>query len=134
MTTIGQHAAIERVAMLSVHTSPVATLGSKDAGGMNVHVRELAYELGREGVEVDLFTRRSDPVTPEIVQIADRVRVVTIDAGPPEPMTKDDVFCVLPEFATQCALYSLRAGTRYDIVHSHYWLSGWASHLLAIRN
>ncbi|HRA32482.1 MAG TPA: glycosyltransferase [Thermomicrobiales bacterium] len=130
MTTIGQHAAIERVAMLSVHTSPVATLGSKDAGGMNVHVRELAYELGREGVEVDLFTRRSDPVTPEVVQIADRVRVVTIDAGPPEPMTKDDVFCVLPEFATQCALYSLRAGTRYDIVHSHYWLSGWASHLL----
>ena len=105
MTTIGQHAAIERVAMLSVHTSPVATLGSKDAGGMNVHVRELAYELGREGVEVDLFTRRSDPVTPEVVQIADRVRVVTIDAGPPEPLTKDDVFCVLPEFTKQCALY-----------------------------
>lgn len=121
---------IERVAMMSVHTSPVATLGGKDAGGMNVHVRELARELGREGVDVDIFTRRSDTHTPEVVDISDRVRVVTIDAGAPAPIAKDEVFCVLPDFANACALYSLRAGSRYDIVHSHYWLSGWASHLL----
>ena len=116
--------------MLSVHTSPVATLGGKDAGGMNVHVRELARELGREGVEVDVFTRRVDPATPAVEEIADRVRVVTIDAGPATPVGKDEVFCFLPEFASECALYSLRAGVRYDIIHSHYWLSGWAAHLL----
>ncbi len=126
----GRSSPIERVAMLSVHTSPVATLGGKDAGGMNVHVRELARELGRVGVEVDIFTRRSDDTTPEVAVIADRVQVVTIDAGPPARMAKDEVFCVLPDFASECALYSLRAGTRYDVVHSHYWLSGWASHLL----
>ncbi|MCO5175523.1 MAG: glycosyltransferase [Thermomicrobiales bacterium] len=121
---------VNRVAMLSVHTSPVATLGGKDAGGMNVHVRELATELGRQGVDVDIFTRRSDPHTPEAVDIADRVRLVTIDAGPAADLPKDEVFCYLPDFANQCALFSLREGVRYDVVHSHYWLSGWASHLL----
>lgn len=121
---------INRVAMLSVHTSPIATLGGKDAGGMNVHVRELATELGRQGVYVDIFTRRSDTRTPESIDIADRVRLVTIDAGPPSDLNKDEIFCYLPDFANQCALYSLREGVRYDVVHSHYWLSGWASHLL----
>lgn len=121
---------IERVAMLSVHTSPVATLGGRDAGGLNVHVRELGRQLDALGVEVDVFTRREDPHTPEIQSLSPRVRVITIDAGPPAEMFKDDVFCVLPEFASEVALFSLRDGVRYDVVHSHYWLSGWAAHLL----
>jgi len=121
---------ISRVAMLSVHTSPLATLGGKDAGGMNVHVRELAAELGRQGVDVDIFTRRSDQHTPAAIDVNDRVRLITIDAGPAVDLPKDETFCYLPDFANECALFSLREGVRYDIVHSHYWLSGWASHLL----
>jgi D-inositol-3-phosphate glycosyltransferase len=115
---------------MSVRTSPVATLGGKDAGGMNVHVRELACQLGACGVEVDMFTRRVDESTPEVVELDERVRVVSIEAGPAAAVPKEDLFCLLPEFASEAALYSLRAGTRYDVVHSHYWLSGWASHLL----
>jgi D-inositol-3-phosphate glycosyltransferase len=116
--------------MISVHTSPVAMLGGKDAGGLNVYVRELARQLDACGVEVDIFTRRTDPRTPEVVELSDRVHVVSIDAGPVAPIPKDELFCLLPEFATEAALYSLRAGVRYDAVHSHYWLSGWAAHLL----
>jgi D-inositol-3-phosphate glycosyltransferase len=116
--------------MLMVHTSPVATLGSKDAGGMNVYVRELARQLDACGIDVDVFTRRSDPFTPEVVELSDRVRVISITAGPAEPVHKNELFGLLPEFAAETALFSLRDGVRYDVVHSHYWLSGWASHLL----
>ncbi|HYI15221.1 MAG TPA: glycosyltransferase [Thermomicrobiales bacterium] len=116
--------------MISVHTSPVAMLGGKDAGGLNVYVRELARQLDACGVDVDIFTRRTDSTTPEVAQISERVRVVSIEAGPPTVVPKDDLFCLLPEFASEAALYSLRAGVRYDAVHSHYWLSGWAAHLL----
>jgi D-inositol-3-phosphate glycosyltransferase len=123
-------ARIERVAMITVHTSPVATLGGKDAGGLNVHVRDLARQLALCGVLIDIFTRRVNPLTPEVVEIADGVRVISIQAGPAEEIDKDELFSVLPEFAAGAALFSLREGIRYDVVHSHYWLSGWAAHLL----
>lgn len=121
---------VRRVAMISVHTSPLAILGGRDAGGLNVYVRELAQQLDAARIMVDIFTRRYDNDTPEIVQISERVRVISIDAGPSEPVSKDDLFCLLPEFASEVALFSLREGIRYDIIHSHYWLSGWVAHLL----
>jgi D-inositol-3-phosphate glycosyltransferase len=121
---------VERVAMLSVHTSPVAMLGGKDAGGLNVYVCQLARQLDQLGVCVDIFTRRADPSTPEVSYISGRVRVVSIDAGPATELSKDDIFAYLPDFASEVALFSLREGIRYDVAHSHYWLSGWAAHLL----
>ena len=121
---------IQRVAMISVHTSPLAILGGKDAGGLNVYVRELSRQLDASHVMVDIFTRRFDESTPEIVELSERVRVISIEAGPAETVPKDDLFCLLPEFASEVALFSLRKGLRYDIVHSHYWLSGWVANLL----
>ena len=121
---------IQRVAMVSVHTSPSATLGGQDAGGLNVYVRELGRQLARNGVAVDIFTRRSDPFTDDIVEIADGVRVIYITAGPATALPKDDLFAYLPEFANEMALFSLQSGLRYDVVHTHYWLSGWVGHLL----
>ncbi len=121
---------IERVAMISVHTSPIAMLGGKDAGGLNVYVRELARQLDACGVFVDIFTRRVDNETSEIVALSERIRIVSIEAGPRTTVAKDDLFSLLPEFANEVALFSLREGVRYDAVHSHYWLSGWAAHLL----
>lgn len=121
---------VQRVAMISVHTSPLAMLGGKDAGGLTVYVRELARQLEASRVHVDIFTRRFDESTPEIVEISERVRVISIEAGPVEEVPKDDLFCFLPEFASEVALFSLREGLRYDIIHSHYWLSGWVAHLL----
>ncbi len=123
-------APVRRAAMISAHTSPLATLGGKDAGGMNVYVRELASHLSRRGLPVDIFTRRTDPTTPESVSLCPHVNVVTITAGPAEPLDKHALFPHLPEFASEMALYALRRGVRYDVVHAHYWLSGWIAHLL----
>src|SRR6476619_2615013 len=118
-----------RVASISVHTSPLATLGGKDAGGMNVYVRELSCHTAQLGLPVDVFTRRTDPETPEITQICEGVNLISITAGPAQPVDKNRLFDLLPEFAEQMALYSLRAGVRYDVVHAHYWLSGWVAEL-----
>jgi D-inositol-3-phosphate glycosyltransferase len=113
--------------MISVHTSPIATLGAKDAGGMNVYVRELSRQLGRQGVAVDLFTRRVDTTTPDVITIGDNVRVIYITAGPPAPVAKEALIGYLGEFASEMALFGLRDGVSYDVVHAHYWLSGWAA-------
>lgn len=121
---------LRRVAFISVHTSPLAVLGRKDAGGMNVYERELAHHLGQLGLLIDIYTRRTDPISPEISYLAKGVRVINIGAGPAEPVDKQELFQFLPEFARNTALFSLRDGVRYDIVHAHYWLSGWAGHLL----
>lgn len=121
---------LRRAAQISVHTSPLATLGGKDAGGMNVYIRELACNVARLGVPVDVFTRRTSPDTPEVVSPCDGVNVIAITAGPAAPVNKNDLFRHLPEFAANMALYSLREGVRYDAVHAHYWLSGWAAHLV----
>jgi D-inositol-3-phosphate glycosyltransferase len=96
---------------------------------MNVYIRELACHLAQAGLPVDIFTRRTDPETPEIRQICPDVNVIAITAGPIEPIAKNDLFPYLPEFAEQMALYSLREGVRYDVVHAHYWLSGWVAEL-----
>lgn len=122
-------APLRRAAQISVHTSPLATLGGKDAGGMNVYIRELSCHLAAQGLPVDIFTRRTDPQTPEVRELAPGVNVIAITAGPPEVIGKNDLFPYLPDFAEQMALYSLRAGVRYDVVHAHYWLSGWAAEL-----
>ena len=120
---------LRRAAQVSVHTSPLATLGGKDAGGMNVYIRELSCHLARQGLPVDIFTRRTDAATPERREIAPGVTVVAIEAGPVAPVGKVDLYPYLPEFAEQLALYSLREGVRYDVVHAHYWLSGWVAEL-----
>jgi D-inositol-3-phosphate glycosyltransferase len=120
---------LRRAAQISVHTSPLATLGGKDAGGMNVYIRELSCNLAKQGLPVDVYTRRVDPKTPEVRELVPGVNVVTITAGPPEPLSKNDLFPYLPEFAEQMAIYSLGAGVRYDVVHAHYWLSGWVAEL-----
>ncbi len=121
---------LRRIAAISVHTSPLATLGGKDAGGMNVYVRELSCHIAQLGLPVDIFIRRNDPHSPEVVEICPGVNLVRIDAGPAESVDKNQLFDLLPEFAENMALYSLRAGVRYDVIHAHYWLSGWTAHLL----
>lgn len=121
---------IERVAMVTVHTSPVSVLGGKDAGGLNVYVRDLAGRLAAAGVDVDIFTRRFDPDTEPVVSVRPGVNVISIDAGPAEVVPKDDLYCFLPDFASEMALFSLRHGVRYDVIHSHYWLSGRTAQLL----
>lgn len=114
-----------RVAMLSLHTSPLAALGqSSDAGGMNVYVRELARELGKRGLIVDIFTRWTDPTTPRILSLGEHVRVVHIKAGPIATLSKDELFPHIPEFVRRVQHFANHEPRGYDVIHSHYWLSG----------
>ena len=104
-----------RIAMLSVHSSPLATLGGKEAGGMNVYVRELARELGRRGISVDVFTRSQDPTVPQIVHADRNVRVVNLHAGPAAPYDKNLLLSYLPEFVSRVRCFAdagLPAGVR----------------------
>ncbi len=113
-----------RVAVLSVHTCPLAHLGGWETGGMNVYVRELSRQLGRLGVATDVFTRRQDPDVPAVVDFGERTRIVHVDAGPPRHVDKYAVVDYLSEFACNVQRFRNFVGARYDLVHAHYWLSG----------
>jgi len=119
---------IHRVAMLSVHTCPLATLGGKETGGMNVYVRDLSRELGRQGIAVDCFTRSQNPDLPHVSnQLGPNGRVIHVPAGPEAPYDKNLIIGHLPEFVDGVLRYARRKGLEYDVIHSHYWLSGLAA-------
>ncbi len=116
------------IAMLSVHTCPLATLGGKETGGMNVYVRDLTRELARRGIYVDVFTRSQNPHLPHIMHSLGKTgRVIHIPTGPEEPYSKHKVFDYLPEFVDNVLDFAGREGITYDVIHSHYWLSGLAA-------
>ena len=112
-----------RIAFISVHGCPVARLGQKDAGGMNVFLREAAKELGRRGVCVDIFTRSHDPNDPPTIDLGGGARVIHLDAGPLEE-AKKDLYGRIPAFTQSLLDYVAANPISYDLVHSHYWLSG----------
>ena len=121
----------QRLAVLSFHTSPLAPLGGRESGGMNVYVREVSTQLARNGVAVDVFTRRTDPFQPEVLTIAPGVRLVHIDAGRPERLEKEELQPLTGLFALGVAAFARTEGVAYDLVHSHYWLAVEAGTLLA---
>jgi len=116
---------LRRLAMISLHTSPLDQPGTGDAGGMNVYVIELAKRLVRRGLEVDVYTRATSSALEPAVSPTDGVTVRHIHAGPFEGLTKEELPAQLCVFAREV----LRAEAaqpvgHYDAVHSHYWLSG----------
>ncbi|GGD05935.1 D-inositol 3-phosphate glycosyltransferase [Nocardioides daphniae] len=116
---------MHRVAMISLHTSPLDQPGTGDAGGMNVYVIELARRLARQGVGVDIFTRATSSRLPAVVEAGDGILVRHVAAGPFEGLDKHELPGQLCTFAREV----LRAEVmhpvgHYDVVHSHYWLSG----------
>jgi D-inositol-3-phosphate glycosyltransferase len=114
-----------RIAMLSVHTCPLAMLGGKKTGGMNVYVRDFSRELGRHGVQVDVFTRSQDDCQPMGKHdLGYGGRVIHIPAGPEMPIPVAKVSDYLDEFAEGVIRFANSEDTRYDLIHSHYWLSG----------
>jgi D-inositol-3-phosphate glycosyltransferase len=115
-----------RVAVLAVHTSPVDQPGTGDSGGMNVYIRSVAERLAGQGFQVDLFTRCRGGATHDVREIAPGIRVVSAKAGPCHPIPKSAVQRYLPEFLGGVLRVAREDGNRYDLVHSHYWLSGWA--------
>jgi D-inositol-3-phosphate glycosyltransferase len=114
--------------MISVHTCPLATLGGKETGGMNVYVRDLSRELGRRGIAVDCFTRSQDPLVPRInTELGPNGRVIHVPAGPEAPYDKNQIAHHLPQFVEGVLDFAQLEGLHYDVIHSHYWLSGLAA-------
>ncbi|HIE57459.1 MAG TPA: glycosyltransferase family 1 protein [Anaerolineales bacterium] len=114
-----------RVAMLSYHTCPLATLGGKDTGGMNVYIKELTRELGAQGIHVDIYTRSQDEHAPHVSHdLGYGNRVVHIPAGPQIPLSKPELVSHIPKFSARVLEIAKQKQWRYDLIHAHYWMSG----------
>ncbi|MEZ0074799.1 glycosyltransferase [Planotetraspora sp. GP83] len=114
-----------KVAMISEHASPLATLGGVDSGGQNVHVAALAREIAGQGHEVTVYTRKDSPGLPESVAFGPRLNVVHVPAGPAKKLPKDEILPWIPEFGKW--LHDRWLFDRPDIAHSHFWMSGLAT-------
>ena len=112
-----------RVAFISVHGCPLAPPGQRDTGGMNVYLREAARELGRRGVCVDIYTRRHALDEPQVVRLGENARVIHIEGGL-RSESKYALFNHLPDFTRNLAAFKEGYLLSYDLLHSHYWLSG----------
>lgn len=116
-----------RVAMLSYHTCPLATLGGKQTGGMNVYVRELTRFLGQAGIQVDVFTRSQDDHVPHVLHdLGYGNRIVHIPAGPESPLPNIELAKHIPQFVEGVLQFAAEKQLQYDVIHSHYWMSGLA--------
>jgi D-inositol-3-phosphate glycosyltransferase len=123
-----------RVAVVSLHTSPLDQPGTGDAGGMNVYVLESAKRLAASGLEVDIFTRAISSQLPSAVEIEPGVTVRHLRAGPFEELRKEDLPAQMCAFSA--GLLQFEAGRPeqwYDVIHSHYWLSGQVGWLASER-
>ncbi len=120
------------IAIISYHTCPLATLGGKDTGGMNVYVRDLTKYLGHLGVHADVFTRSQDEHVPHVLHdLGCGNRVVHVPAGPESPRPKIELTGYIPQFVSGINAFAAAKNIKYDLIHSHYWLSGLAAHELA---
>ncbi|UCC60806.1 MAG: glycosyltransferase [Dehalococcoidia bacterium] len=119
-----------RIAMLSVHSCPIGTLGSKDTGGMSVYIRELAHELGRIGHSVDIYTRAHDPDDDQIVELGNNTRVIHLRVGDVEHIHKLVLYTHLADMACSVENFRKSNALQYDLIHSHYWLSAWVGRQL----
>lgn len=124
---------VRRVAMLAVHSSPLARIGGPSAGGMNVYVRELARELARRGARVDIFTRRESADCPAVTVMDPGVNLIALPCGPFGDVDKNSLLPSVPAFAASIDRWVRNNHRTYDLIHAHYWLSGVAGDMLRCR-
>ena len=121
---------VRSVAVLSLHTSPIAQPGIGDGGGMNIYVRSLSSALARAGVACDVYTRAEHPGQPPVVTVEPNFRVINVPAGPVAPVPKETLPGLVDEF-TDAMLDRIRGcGRDYELLHANYWLSGQVAHRL----
>jgi D-inositol-3-phosphate glycosyltransferase len=114
---------MKRVAIISDHASPMATLGGVDAGGQNVYVAEVAKQLARKGYRVDVFTRWEDTSVDQIINWIHNVRVIHIQAGQVEYIPKENLFSLMGEFTQNMIKFIVEENISYDLVHANFWMS-----------
>jgi len=122
--------AVRDVVYLSMHTSPLLQPGSGHAGGMNVYIDELAQTMSQRNVNVTVFTRSSDPQDPDIIEVNDRYRVVNVAAGPETYVPMTAMPDLVLAFTEKVLDYIQSHAIHPYVIHSHYWLSGWAGAIL----
>ncbi|MBM3150446.1 MAG: glycosyltransferase family 1 protein, partial [Chloroflexi bacterium] len=113
-----------RIAMLSVHSCPLGKLGSRDTGGMNVYIKELSRELGKRGHHVDIYTRAHEPVHQQVIELGNNVRLIHIGIGSDDDIPKLAIYAYLQGFICGVENFRKSSDVDYDLLHSHYWLSG----------
>ena len=119
---------INRIALICVHTSPLAPMGGAKTGGMNVYIRELSRELGKQGLLVDIFTRSSSELETDIdTSIGENVRVIYLGAGPLLSLSPEEHYDYLSEFTAELMAFATLNSLHFDIIYSHYWLGGWVA-------
>lgn len=119
-----------RIAVISEHASPLALLGGIDSGGQNVYVAEVARQLGLNGFEVDIFTRRDASTLPSIVHYAENVRIIHINAGPAMPVRKELLLPFMDDFAKEMIQFMLNSHHDYELVHANFFMSGYVAMII----
>ncbi|HEX6982685.1 MAG TPA: glycosyltransferase [Balneolaceae bacterium] len=113
----------KRIAFISEHASPLASLGGVDSGGQNVYVDRLARQLTRYGYQVDVFTRKDNPDLPDVVELYDGVRVIHITAGPEQQVRKEDLLSLMDEFTVNMISFIEEKDIKYELIHAHFFMS-----------
>ncbi|MEX0594547.1 MAG: glycosyltransferase [Patescibacteria group bacterium] len=111
--------------MISEHADPLARPGSKEVGGQNVYVYNLARALSKIGWEVDVFTRWDNPNKQRVIKFAQRARVIRVKSGPRHYIPRDELYKFLPDFVDDVVSFKKENNLNYDLIHTHYWMSGW---------
>lgn len=124
--------AVQRVAVIAYHSSPLHEPGVGDAGGMTIYVRSLARALAQKGVHTDIFTRATD-ASPSVTELFPGVRVISIEAGPRDEIPKEGLERFVGDFVTGVRTFAIAQRASYDVIHSHYWQSGLAAMPLALQ-
>ena len=127
MTETGRHELKTdglKIAMFSIHSNPLGELGTRDTGGMSVYIRELARELGQHGHRVDIYTRHNHHNPKMIIHLNDHVRLIHLNIRENGQASKVELYPVLEEFFKTLEAFRKAEDCHYDLIHSHYWLSG----------
>ena len=121
---------IRRIALMSVHASPLVNLGSGKAGGMNVYVREVAREFGRQGIAVDIYTAGLKGVSKVDLSLGERISVIYIPVDMDGFVDPIEFYPFLSRFVDGVVASAVKFNAAYDLIYSHYWLSGWVANKL----
>ena len=113
----------KKIALISEHASPLATLGGVDNGGQNVYVAQVAKALAGLGYQVDVFTRRDDPELKEVLEWENNIRIIHVPAGPARYIHKETMLPYMKAF-TRFMINFIRREGRYDLIHANFWMSG----------
>ena len=117
-----------KIAMFSIHSSPIGELGTRDTGGMSVYIRELAQELCKHGHRVDIYTRHTHNNPTTIMHLHDHVRLIHLNIGENGQVSKVNLYPLLEDFFEKLEEFRIADDCHYDLIHSHYWLSGRLGH------